>query len=69
MSTTSSEILDYLGAAGHSLRPVQLRWTIWGEQQRAGHQPCFGTERRMFCEELRCPWRGDCLSLRAEWRR
>lgn len=55
-----------LPAAG---RPMQRRWAIWGEQARAGHEPCYGTERRLTCEEIQCPWRRECLALRAVWRR
>lgn len=51
------------------LRPMQLRWAIWAEQEYLNHQPCFGTERRIFCEERDCAWRSQCMSLRAQWRR
>jgi len=51
------------------MRPAQMRWSIWAEQRRAGHEPCFGTDNRIVCEEVGCPWRGECLALRAEWRR
>ncbi len=45
------------------------RWAIWSEQQHLGHEPCFGTEARIFCREASCPWRVECLGLKAEWRR
>lgn len=48
---------------------VQRRWQIRAEQQLAEHEPCFATDRRFFCEETGCPWRAECLALRAEWRR
>ncbi|MGE5626086.1 MAG: hypothetical protein ACM3ZT_11130 [Bacillota bacterium] len=50
-------------------RPASLRRIVWAEQEQCGHEPCFGTQRRLFCEESGCPWRGECLSLRAAWRR
>ena len=45
------------------------RWRIRAEQEHLGHEPCFRAERRLFCRETRCPWRAECLSLHAEWRR
>ncbi len=45
------------------------RWAIWSVQQQTGHEPCFGTEARIFCRESACPWRAECLGLKAEWRR
>ncbi len=50
-------------------RPIQRRWDVWAEQRHLHHQPCFATEYRIFCEEIGCPWRAECMSLRAEWRR
>jgi len=45
------------------------RHTVWAAQVSAGHEPCFGTAYRFVCDEASCPWRRDCLRLRAEWRR
>ena len=42
---------------------------VWAEQSQANHLRCFGTERRFTCEEVDCPWRAECMSLCAEWRR
>jgi hypothetical protein len=42
---------------------------VWAEQERANHLACFGTGRRFTCEEAGCPWRTECMSLCAEWRR
>lgn len=69
MNTIHLNVLQPPAAPLRLARPVQRRWNIWSEQQGAGHEPCFGTDRRLYCEELNCPWRGECLSLRAEWRR
>ena len=51
------------------LYATQRRWQILTEQMREGHEPCFQTERRHACGELACPWRAECVSLRAEWLR
>jgi hypothetical protein len=45
------------------------RWNIWAQQAAAGKQPCFASEVRFNCRELDCPWRAECLDLRAEWQR
>lgn len=52
--------------------PLQLtrrRWQILGSQMREGHEPCFQTERRHACPEVECPWRTECVVMRADWRR
>lgn len=73
MSTTTENLFPLraapLMAASVQPRPSQLRRSIWVQQEGRGHEPCFATERRFFCEETDCPWRAECLSLRAEWRR
>ena len=69
MNTIRLDMLPPTAAPPRLTRPTQLRWNIWNEQRCVGHEPCFGTEQRLFCEELNCHWRGTCLSLRAEWRR
>lgn len=63
-------------ASGHShAAPIldrtsvrQRRYQVWAEQQKANHELCFGTARRYICDAA-CPWRAECLSLRAEWMR
>jgi len=71
MNTVAEQVVELKvnPSAVGSLRPMQMRWAIWAEQEFLNHQPCFGTERRLFCEERDCPWRSQCLSLRAAWRR
>lgn len=44
------------------------RYVIWGMQVEAGHEPCFGTAVRFVCDEYECPFRKECLGLRAHWR-
>lgn len=53
---------------GRNTRRAQ-EFRVWAEQAQANHLRCFGTERRFTCEETQCPWRTECLSLCAEWRR
>lgn len=48
---------------------VSRRWAIWGEQKRAGQDPCFSTELRFFCRNEACVWRQECMSLKADWLR
>jgi hypothetical protein len=55
------------GQGRHTRRAQELN--VWAEQERANHLRCFGTERRFTCEEIGCPWRTECMSLCAEWRR
>lgn len=45
------------------------RWGVWQRQLEAGHEPCFGTSERFFCAETDCPFRSECLGLRAAWKR
>jgi hypothetical protein len=54
---------------GRSQNRRAQEFSVWAEQERANHMRCFGTERRFTCEEIECPWRAECISLRAEWRR
>lgn len=49
--------------------PARLRWDIWAQQAARGDTPCFATAARNTCRHLECPWRGQCLALKAEWRR
>jgi hypothetical protein len=44
------------------------RYQVWAAQQDSGMEPCFATPRRFVCDEQGCPWRDECLSLRAEWK-
>ena len=46
---------------------MALRWEIWKIQIRAGHEPCFRTEKRYLCRERQCQWRTECRALRAQW--
>lgn len=52
-----------------ALEATRRRWDILTEQMRSGHEPCFQTEGRHACGETQCPWRAECLSMRAEWLR
>lgn len=54
---------------GRDRSAAGLRWNVWAEQERQGRTPCFGTEARNACRKVDCPWRRECLSLKAEWRR
>ena len=45
------------------------RWEIWSLQQQIGFDPCFGTDIRYACERSGCPWREECQSLCADWKR
>ncbi|HRQ65578.1 MAG TPA: hypothetical protein PKZ76_12085 [Xanthomonadaceae bacterium] len=45
------------------------RYQVWSVQQSEGKDPCFATARRFVCDQFDCPWRSECLSLRAEWMR
>ncbi|GAP67074.1 hypothetical protein MBSD_n2390 [Mizugakiibacter sediminis] len=45
------------------------RWAIWQEQEAAGQQACFATPLRLVCRKMDCPWRGECMKLRADWMR
>lgn len=38
-------------------------------QRRLGQLPCFAGEERFTCLEDGCPWRNDCFTPIAEWRR
>lgn len=55
------------GGRRDPLQATRWRWQILGAQMRAGHEPCFQTERRHTCGETGCRWRAECLSLRADW--
>lgn len=52
-----------------ALEATRRRWDILSAQMRSGHEPCFQTERRHACDEAQCPWRSECLSMRAQWLR
>lgn len=57
-------------AALHGWRDsTRRRWRIWAHQADRGEVPCFATDLRHTCRDTGCPWRGDCLSLKAEWQR
>lgn len=73
---------DALKAAAHRPRPAvgpvslvrdhsakNRRYQVWALQQAAGLEPCFGTARRLVCDQRDCPWRAECQGLRAEWMR
>lgn len=45
------------------------RWEVWGIQRKIGLGPCFGTEARYSCRAENCPWRGECQSMCADWKR
>lgn len=45
------------------------RWAIWSLQKQIGFNPCFGTDARYACQLAQCPWRGECQSLCADWKR
>lgn len=47
----------------------ERRWAIWQEQEAAGQQACFATPLRLICTKMDCPWRSECLKLRADWMR
>jgi len=66
----NSEVMSGIWAPwyGRSTRRAQES-SVWAEQDRANHMRCFGTAHRFTCEETNCPWRVECLSLCAEWRR
>lgn len=49
--------------------PRQHRYVVWSQQLEGGFEPCFGTERRLLCDESTCIWRKECMGLRAEWMR
>lgn len=38
-------------------------------QRRVDHAPCFATEARYICQELRCRWRKQCFKPIAIWKR
>lgn len=44
------------------------RYAIWEMQVARGQEPCFRTPVRFECETMDCPWREECLDLRAIWR-
>lgn len=48
---------------------TRRRYAIWELQTAAGHSPCFGTSQRLVCTERNCPYRRECLRLKASWRR
>ena len=48
---------------------TQRRWQVLYEQMQRDHEPCFQTDQRHACAEFDCPWRAECMALRAEWRR
>jgi hypothetical protein len=59
-------------AAPLAVTPIsrtQRRWQVLYQQLQCDHEPCFQTEKRHSCKETTCPWRTECLALRAEWRR
>jgi hypothetical protein len=39
------------------------------EQTLSGHEGCFMTEKRLFCQEESCDLRGRCRRLVAVWKR
>lgn len=45
------------------------RYAIWELQNAAGDTPCFGTCQRLICTDNDCPYRAECLRLKASWRR
>ncbi|HEX7113404.1 MAG TPA: hypothetical protein VF216_13245 [Mizugakiibacter sp.] len=47
----------------------ERRWAIWQEQEAAGQQACFATPLRLICTKMDCPWRSECMKLRADWMR
>jgi hypothetical protein len=56
-------------APGAETVSARRRWQVLRQQLRDGHEPCFGTERRHACPEREtCPYRAECLGLRAAWR-
>ena len=68
--SANSEMLSGIWAplyAQNTRRAQEYR--VWAEQEQANHLRCFGTERRFTCEEVDCPWRVECMSLCAQWRR
>lgn len=48
---------------------TRRRYAIWELQSAAGHTPCFGTSQRLICLQRHCPYRRECLRLKASWRR
>ncbi|MCK4951454.1 MAG: hypothetical protein KAS48_06525 [Gammaproteobacteria bacterium] len=53
------------GEPSRSDRPRSIRQ----QQQLAGHEPCYATDKRHGCREYECLWRGDCVKLIAAWLR
>lgn len=52
------------GSATSSSQTVLIR----SIQKAQGHEPCFATDKRYFCNES-CEWRKDCRGLIAAWMR
>lgn len=56
-------------AAAQARSTSARRWAIWQEQEAAGQQACFATPLRLACAKMDCPWRSECMKLRADWMR
>lgn len=59
----------HLGFHGSRLAATRERWKVLYSQLSSGREPCYQTEQRLVCTDDTCPWRQDCLALRAEWLR
>jgi hypothetical protein len=68
-SGSSAPQQDRRTAAGSQVNCSARRWDIWAQQAASGKRPCFASEHRFTCMEADCPWRNECLGLRAEWHR
>ena len=38
-------------------------------QKASQHRACFRSEKRLNCEEAKCPWKAECQKLIAQWMR
>jgi hypothetical protein len=57
------------GDMATTLDATRQRWQVLYKQLRSGHEPCYGSERRLVCNETGCSWRAGCTAMRAQWRR
>jgi hypothetical protein len=69
MNLTGAQGMEGANASGRTPGLTHHRWQILYAQMAEGHEPCFRTERRHGCPEADCPYRPECMALRAEWRR
>lgn len=65
MSVSSATVQKYANESAQSEHPRVIR----RQQQRAGQEPCFATDKRYGCRNYKCSLREGCVKLIAAWLR